>query len=59
MECNPSTIFFGKSFNSTCARLWEMDLDKVIVMLRSMPVLDSASDRKLNGDIGPTNIYNV
>jgi hypothetical protein len=36
-----------------------MDLDKVIVMLRSMPVLDSASDRKLNGDIGPTNIYNV
>lgn len=34
-------------------------LDHVIVMLLSMPVLDSASCRKLNGDISPTHIYKV
>jgi len=41
----------AESSNSNCARLWEMDLDHVIVILLVMPVLDSASSTKLSGDI--------
>ena len=41
----------AESAHCNCARLWEMDLDHVIVILLVMPVLDSASFTKLMIDI--------
>ena len=41
----------AESAHCNCARLWEMDLDHIIVILLVMPVLDSASFTKLRIDI--------